>query len=422
MNNEAINNVKALFAEQDRSKRTLHLTANENIMSKTARSFLSSNFSYRYYAGNYYQNGQKNASCCIVKGLMMRNFPALCELEERARECMNSMFHANYCDFKPLSGVHAVFCIISAVSKPGDRVCIFTGQSVGHHATVPILHHLGRKISYFPWSFENFDIDLERFKQEVRVNKPDLVYFDYGTPLYSLPIRKIRDIVGQETMMIYDGSHVLGLIAGGKFQDPLKEGCNILAGNTHKTFFGPQKAVLLYRDSDLGLKIADQLFEHAVSSQHAHHAVALYITAMEMMTHGREYAEQIISNSHALSRALSSAGFGLIKRCDRYSDSHLIAISGPFPEGNHAACRRLHECGISTNSRNIFGVEALRIGVQEITRRGMKENNMEEIARFFKRTVLDMEDAHSVSKEVDEFNQRFEGIKYTLDEHFNITD
>ena len=159
---------RAIHDEQNRSRRILHMTANENIMSKTATSFLSSNLSYRYYAGNYYESFRERSNCCIIKGLMMHTFPSVNYLESLARDSMNEMFNVNYCDFKPLSGIHGVFCILSTMSKPGDNVYVLSPGSIEHHATVSLLERLGRKASLIPWSFEKYDINLEQFEKDIK--------------------------------------------------------------------------------------------------------------------------------------------------------------------------------------------------------------------------------------------------------------
>jgi len=175
---------------------------------------------------------------------------------------------------------------------------------------------------------------------------------------------------------------------------------------------------LMYKDMKFGMEVADKLFEHAVSSQHLHHSIALYITAVEMMVHAKSYAEQIVKNSHVLSKALIEEGFNLEGRNGTFSDSHLIAITGDFPNGNESACRRLHDCNISTNSRKIFGKSILRIGVQELTRRGMKEKDMKVVAEFFKDIILNEKPVNLMADKVKDFNSQFKGVEYTLDDVF----
>jgi glycine hydroxymethyltransferase len=402
--------------EQSCAANTIHMTANENVMSKTAEHFMASNLSYRYHFGTYDEqpNLQEERFYIFKQSLALRCLPSVFALEEQARFCANKMFSANYCDFKPLSGMHAVFCILSTATKPGDCVYVFTKGSVEHHATISILNNIGRKIFFIPWCAKDVTIDLEQLANQVKLNKPDAILFDFGVPFYPLPIKQVRQIVGDEVLMIYDGSHLLGLIAGGQFQNPLVEGCDVLIGNTHKTFPGPQKAMLMFKDEKFGRNISDQMFKSALSTQHTHHTIALYISILEMMEHGHNYAAQIVENNHALAKALISTGFKIFGRDNELPATHMIAIIGGFPKDHHHACAELQKSNISTNSRIVCGFNAVRLGVQEVTYRGMKAKDMLQLADFFKQIILDGK--KQITAEVQNFNKKFNQRPYSFDD------
>lgn len=411
------NLILKLQNEEERNTTTLHMTANENVMSKTARSFLSSNLSYRYYSDTYgKEDDLTDAKYYAVGQAMYRGLPAVYEFESLARGAANKMFNANFTDFCPLSGMNAVICILTTITQPGDKVFIFTPESLGHHATKIVLQNIGREVLFIPWDNEKLCIDIERFAEEFSKNNNATIFLDLGTTFYPLPLKKIRQIVWTKTKIIYDGSHVLGLIAGGQFQNPLQEGCDILIGNTHKTFPGPQKAMMLYKDEDLGRRIASELFRSVVSSQHTHHALALYVTIMEMAAHGKLYAEQIVKNADAFSKELISQGFNIITRKDQLPVSHMVGIAGGFPHDNLSSAIRLYMADISCNTKNIFGNNSIRIGVQELTRRGMEEEEMRCIARFFKKIIIDGDS--SVNLEIQELNNRFNKVMYSLDTEY----
>ena len=411
------NLLQRLIEEQNCSIKTLHMTANENILSESAKCFLSSNLSCRYYSDTYDKtHNLSNTKYYTFDQAMYRGLPAVYEFEMLARKCANKMFHANFSDFSALSGMHAVMCILVATTKPGDKVFIFTPNSLGHHATKSLLDKIGRKVLFIPWNTEKLCIDLGLFKEEFNKNTDATIFLDLGTAFYPLPTQQLREIVGSKTKIIYDGSHVLGLIAGGQFQNPLQEGCDILIGNTHKTFPGPQKAMMLFKDEELGRWVAVNSFRSTVFSQHTHHALALYVTLMEMVVHGKSYAAQIVKNAQALSNALLSLGFKLIKRENELPVSHMIAITGNFPHGNQYACAQLHKVEISSNTKKIFGKNSLRLGVQELTRRGIKEDDMRQIAYFLERVINS--DDQNIGLEILNFSNKFKNIMYTLDDKY----
>ena len=403
--------------EEKRNTATLHMTANENVMSNTASSFLSSNLSYRYYSDTYEkEDNLAEAKYYAVGQAMYRGLPSVYEFELLARGEANKMFHANFSDFCPLSGMNAVICILTTITKPGDKVFIFTPESLGHHATKIVLQNIGREVLFIPWDNEKLCIDIESFEEEFSKNNDATIFLDLGTTFYPLPLKKIRQIVGTRTKIIYDGSHVLGLIAGGQFQNPLQEGCDILIGNTHKTFPGPQKAMILYKDEELGRRIGSELFKSVVSSQHTHHALALYVTIIEMAAHGKLYAEQIVKNAEVFSRELITQGFNIVTRKGHLPVSHMVGIKGRFPQDNQFSAARLYMADISCNTKKIFGDNCIRIGVQELTRRGMKEEEMRCIARFFKRIIHNADS--SAALEVQQLNNRFNKVMYSLDTEY----
>jgi glycine hydroxymethyltransferase len=408
--------IKNIFLEEANNRNTLHMTANENVISKTAKLFLSSDLSFRYYSDTYEKDGSlSELKYYLFGGAMYRGLPAVYKLEQIAQESANSMFSAGFTNFLPLSGMHAVISVLLTMTKVNSKICIFPPGSLRHHATASIIESVGRKVVYIPWSERDLNIDLEKFVKTFKEEKPDVIFLDLGTAFYPLPIREIRKVVGKNTLIIYDGSHVLGLIAGQKFQNPLKEGCDVLIGNTHKTFPGPQKGMLIFKNAEIGRKVSQVMLNSVVSSQHTHHAISLYITILEMECYGQSYASQIIKNSNALFKALSEWGFKMVSRDNELPISHMIAIKGDFPDGNHHACAALQECNISTNSKKIFGIDVLRLGVQEITRRGMKEEEMKQIAYFFKEIILNKN--MSIAKTIHEFNKKFDKVKYSFDDH-----
>lgn len=174
--------------------------------------------------------------------------------------------------------------------------------------------------------------------------------------------------------------------------------------------------MMLYKDEDLGRRIASELFRSVVSSQHTHHSLALYVTIMEMAAHGKLYAEQIVKNAAAFSKELISQGFNIITRKDQLPVSHMVGIAGGFPHDNQSSAIRLYMVDISCNTKNIFGNNSIRIGVQELTRRGMEEEEMRCIARFFKRIIIDGDS--SVNLEIQELNNRFNKVMYSLDTEY----
>ncbi len=397
------------------SEDCLHLTSYENRMSRLAQSFLDSSLSFRY------SFGEDPLDVIETKtGLMLKGLPGVIEMDNKAQELAKEMFHASISNFRPTSGLHATLCSLTTATEVGDLIYSIDPDDGGHFATKHLVERLGRKSQFIPWDSKNLTIDLERFAKMIKKYPPSAIIFEHGTPLFNLPVKKAREIVGENVIIIYDGSHTLGLIAGGEFQDPLREGANILQGNTHKTFPGPQKGMIHFRDKELGKKIITSIGSGLISSQHTHHAIAEYITTFEMHSFGKEYAKQMIKNGKKLAESLSAAGFDLVNKNGIPTTSHEILIKGDKIGGHFNAARKLFATGINTNARVAFRQKIIRLGTQEVTRRGMKEKEMEQIAIFFKRAILDIESLEKVKKDVIEFNRSFPNIYYSFDKEFGL--
>jgi glycine hydroxymethyltransferase len=143
----------------------------------------------------------------------------------------------------------------------------------GHisHAHVSAAGIRGLKVSAHPFDADKMNIDPDAMKKDILEKKPKIILLGGSLFLFPHPVKEAReaaDEVGAKVM--YDGAHVLGLIAGGQFQDPLREGADLMAGSTHKTFPGPQGGIILCKE-ELKDEIDDAVFPGVVSNHHLHH-------------------------------------------------------------------------------------------------------------------------------------------------------
>jgi Glycine/serine hydroxymethyltransferase len=212
------------------------------------------------------------------------------------------------------------------------------------------------------------------------------------------------------------------LIAGGKFQDPLREGADVLTASTHKTFPGPQGGVIFCK-KELAREIDLAVFPGTVSNHHLHHLAAFGITLAEMKEFGQEYAEQVIKNAKHLAKVLYKMGFNaLCKRYD-FTESHQIVIDVADLGGGREVAVRLEDAGIILNG-NLLPLDSdmdvdkpsgIRIGTQELTRIGMKEEEMKEVAEFLERVLLKEEPPERVNKDVVKMKKRYQHVHYCFD-------
>ena len=385
----------------------LHLTANENQMSKTARSFLNSKLSERYYfgAGN---NGVVDYNPFTVRGIR--------EVEDivlEAEKAVKEMLGATVVNLRCLSGIHAMMSVILCTTEPGDTVMSVHHDHGGHFATAGILNRTGRRHLYTHYDFNKKQFDVDKMARDFKDSNAKALYLDLSYYVDHIDIKKMRQKLGPKAIIIFDASHTMGLILGGAFPNPLQEGADIICGNTHKTLPGPQKGMIAFKNLKFGCRINDLINTCMVSSVHTHHLLSLAVTLLEMKYFGHEYARQVIKNANKIGKELSRLGYKVRKTINgKFSSNHQVHVFIKDQDDREKIYRRLIDNNISTNFDNPLGGELfIRIGVQEVTRRGMKEKEMTTISQLVDRAIK----GSNVSKEVRNLNQRFTSVKYSFD-------
>jgi glycine hydroxymethyltransferase len=254
---------------------------------------------------------------------------------------------------------------------------------------------------------------------------PSIGMFGGSLFLFPHPVKELADFMHDHNMYInYDGAHVAGLIAGGQFQDPLREGADSMTMSSHKTLWGPQGGIIVslqkYAES-----IKKAVFPGITSSHHLHHVAGKAIALAESLEFGKDYATQVIKNAKAIAEALANFGFDVLGEKRGYTASHQLAVDvSKFGDGGTIE-RDLENANIILNrqllpgdikaGRHYMHPSGIRIGVPEITRLGMKESEMKEVANFIKRVVIDKQDPLSIANDVTEFRKQFQKIHYAFD-------
>jgi glycine/serine hydroxymethyltransferase len=340
-------------------------------------------------------------------------FSGISELISAAEDAAKNMLHAKVVNLNCLSGVHAMMCSILSTTQPGDTVMSVHHDHGGHFATKGILQCVGRKQIYASYDFDSQSFDVEKIAADFKKYHAKAFYMDVSYYLNPHNLQEIRSALGPDAIIIYDASHTMGLIMGQTFQSPLTEGADVISANTHKTLPGPQKGMIAFKDEELGNKASNIINSCLYSSPHTHHLIALSTTILELSRFGKEYAHQIIDNSNALGEELSRLGHDLRKaNTGRWSENHQVHL---FTEkfGDHwNLYGKFFNNHIAVNFDSLLkGGMFIRLGTQEITRRGMQEKDMVTIASFISKTLKGID----CSSDVKAFNSQFKTINYSFD-------
>src|SRR3990170_6805515 len=273
-------------------------------------------------------------------------------------------------------------------------------------------------------------LDVDKTKEKVvELEKagrlPKLAMFGGSVFLFPHPVKELADFLkGYKMFVNYDGAHVAGLIAGGQFQDPLREGADAMTMSTHKTLFGPQGGMVVSFEK-YGEEIKKATFPGVTSNHHLHHVAGKAIAFAEMIEFGKDYASQVIKNAKALAEALNSFSFGVLGEKHGFTKSHQIvvnvlsfgdggAIEADLEKANIIVNRQLIPGDIKAG-RNYFHPGGIRLGVSEITRLGMKQNEMKEIALYIKEVVIEKKDPKKILSKVKAFRKNYQKVHYCFD-------
>jgi len=390
---------------------SLCMIASENLVSPLARQLQVSDFTDRYaegLPGKRYYNGNIYVD----------------KVEVRVEELAKRLFKSPEADVRPISGTTANISAFFAFIEPGDLYFAPHLNDGAHISSAKFGAgglRGGIEMTYV-WDKERMNIDIDATRKLLLQHRPKLCLFGRSVFLFPAPIKELQETLQEIGCHVwYDGAHVLGLIAGGKFQDPLREGAHIMTGSTHKTLPGPQGGVIVGnpRDEEQWKAIRRRVFPGTHSSHHLMTMAAKGIAFAEHLEFGSAYAEQIIRNASAMAQALHERGFKVLGEALGFTRSHAMVLDVTEQGGGAPCALDLETANIITNKNLIpddpgtaMRPSGLRLGTQELTRIGMTGSHMSEVAEFFKRILIDKEDPLKIKEDVTEFKKSFQTIHY----------
>ena len=402
---------------------SIPLIASENIPSPAVREAIVTDFGNRYAEG--WPGERVYAGCRYID-----------QVEFKCIDLMKRLYTAEFVDVRPISGVVANLAVYTAFTEPGDTLLALSIPSGGHitsgkkelGGTAGAVK--GLLIEYLPLDYKELNIDLDKAKSKIQEltskgKPPKFVMFGASVFPFPHPVKELVEQIHSVGATVgYDAAHVAGLIAGGKFQDPLREGADVVSLSTHKTFFGPQHGGILSWEKNAE-RIKKATFPGMVSNHHLHEVAGLTIACTEMLAFGREYADQIVKNAKALAQALYERGFSVLAEHKGFTESHVILIDITKQGDGGTIEETLEKANIIINrnllpwdikeGRHFMHPGGIRMGVSETTRLGMKESEMSEIADFIKRVVMDKEPLEKVKTDVAEFRKDFQRVQYCFE-------
>jgi len=412
--------------EHYRDSECINLIASEGLKSPAVKQMLSlsSDLEGRYAEGENDLEGH-------VKKRYYQGQKYMSLIEDYATDLMKSLFKSSWADLRLVSGTHAnlaTFKGLSLASKNNTMVVtpLSCGAHISHDYTGLAGNIVGLDNINHVYNVDEFNIDPEKSAYVIRAAKPGIVTFGGSLFLFPHPIKELKAVCDEVGAYVaYDASHVLGLIAGGVFQDPLREGADFITASTHKTFPGPQGGVIMGNPTTPALekavkKIQFAIFPLTASNTHLGRLPALGIAALEIKLFGAELARQTVKNAQTAGQYLCENGVKVLAEKKGFTRSHQIAVDIRNFGGGKKIAQDLEDANIILNKNllpydNQSGKDdpsGLRIGFQDVTRRGFKEGDVKHLCDLMLDMMKGKRKPSEVKEDVIAFKKEFNQVKY----------
>mgnify|MGYP004643549395 CR=1 FL=1 len=390
----------AIQSELQRQQNTLELIASENFVSQAVLEATGSVLTNKYaegYSGKRYYGGCANID----------------KVESLAIERVKKVFGAEHANVQPHCGANANLAVYFAVLKPGDKVLGMSLSNGGHLTHGSPVNISGAFFDFASYGVdENGFIDYDNVLEIAKKEKPKLIVAGASAYPRIIDFAKFREIADQVgAYLMVDMAHIAGLIIAGLHPSPVPY-ADFVTSTTHKTLRGARGGLILCKEKYA--KMIDKAVFPGTQGGPLEHVIAGKAVAFKeaLSPEFKEYQIQIVKNAKALADALKKYGFDLVSGG---TDNHLMLldltnknISGKEYEGI------LEEIGITVNKNTIpnetrspFITSGIRIGTPNITTRGMKEEQMEQIAYIMSRILSNPEEKEQLKAQVSALAKQF---------------
>ena len=364
----------AMGRELTRQRENIELIASENIVSPAVMAAMGTVLTNKYAEGlpgkRYY------GGCAYVD-----------EVENIAIQRACKLFGAKYANVQPHSGAQANLAVYFALLDVGDTVMGMDLSQGGHLTHGSPVNMSGKNYHFVSYGVnEDGVIDYAALEKQVKTVRPKLIVAGASAYPRAIDFEKLAEIAhGYGAYLMVDMAHIAGLVAGGYHQSPVPY-ADVVTTTTHKTLRGPRGGLILTNNAVLAKRINSAVFpgtqggplEHVIAGK----AVAF---GEALKPEFKEYQRQIVKNASALARTLMEQGFDLVSGG---TDNHLMLVDlTTYDLTGKAVEKMLDEAHITANKNTIpndpkspFVTSGVRLGTPAVTSRGMKEDDMDQIA------------------------------------------
>ncbi len=398
MNDEEV--AKLILGEEKRQREGLELIPSENYVSKDVLTALGSVFTNKYsegYPGKRYYGGQEFTD----------------PLEQLAIDRAKQLFKADHANVQPHSGAPANEAVYSAWLEPGDAVLAMDLSHGGHLTHGNPMTRSAKLYNFIPYKMKDIstgEIDYDHLRELALEHKPKIILAGFSGYPRDLDYAKFASIakeVGDQCLLMADMAHIAGLIAAGVKDNPFDYGFHVITTTTHKTLRGPRGGMILSKGivgnpltapektiENIPTLIDRAVFPGMQGGPHMHSIAAKAVAFGEaLQPEFKVYAEQVLKNASVLADELSKRGFDLVTGG---TSNHLILanVQTSFGINGKEAEEALDKIGLTLNKNTVpddpnppFRPSGIRLGTPAMTTRGLKEQDMIQIAEWMQLAI-----------------------------------
>jgi len=374
----------------------INIVPSENVASPQVRKLLDSDMLNRYYFPEPVK----------TKGGITYNFRGgkyIDEVYKAGERIAGELFGVEWADLRVLAGHHADIAVLMAFCRPGDTIVCTDPDGGGYpgFSLENLPSYFCLETAYLPYDEQTLDIKEEESIELILEKKPKVVILSSSFALFPHPVRELSQACREEGIpLVYDASHTLGLVAGKQFQNPIEEGADIMIGSTHKTLPGPQGGIIM---GNVGEDVIRKICNYGITDNaHYNRIASLTLALLEMQEFGADYAKAIVENSQLLAKYLEAGGIEVAFKDRGYTTSHQIKLAA---QPNYADLTK------NLEKANIITDDSGRLGTSEVTRYGMRKNEMKIIAEL----IVEINNkgySEKVRQSVIELKDSFKEIQY----------
>ena len=389
--------------ETKRQQEELELIASENYMSLAVLETLASPLANKYsegYSGKRYYGGNN-----IID-----------EIEDLAISRAKELFSAEHVNVQSLSGSPANLAVYSAFLEPGDTVLALRLDHGGHLTHGHKVNFSGKLYNFVHYGLNDEGyVDMEEAERLAKEHKPKMIvtgFSAYSRNFEWQAFRKIADEIG--AILFADISHIAGLVAAKLIENPIPV-CDVVSTTTHKTLRGPRGAIIMCKE-EFAKAIDKAVFPGTQGGPHNNMTAAKAVAFKEALGDDfKVYAKQVISNAQSLAKEFLNLGYNIVSDG---TDNHMFILDlSPKNMAGKEAEKALEYVGISVSRSTIpndprppFNPSGLRLGTPAITTRGMKEEDMKQLAELVNETIINFDNEDKLKNIKEEVKKKAQNL------------